>query len=79
MRKLHLLWDTHRASVFVWSAVLQVLYLRRGKSVCGCQDPGVPFTERKKCPNARPDRLHGTASNDPRDVFIVVVSRVELI
>ena len=69
LRKLHLPWNTDRATGFVWSLVLQVLYLRRGKSVCGCQSLGVPFTEDKICPKARLDRLHGTYEQGPKKCF----------
>ena len=69
MRKLHLPWNTDRAGVFAWSAVLQVLYLRRGKSVGGCQDPGVPFTEDKIRPKARLHRLHDTCEQGPKKCF----------
>jgi|ERR1700733_9530439 hypothetical protein len=69
LRKLHLRWNTHRALIFGWSAVWQVLYLRMRKSVCGGQDPGVPFAERKICPKARLDRLHGTCEQGPKRCF----------
>jgi hypothetical protein len=39
------------------------------KSVCGCRDPSVLFSERKKCPKARRDRLHGTCEQGPKRCF----------
>jgi hypothetical protein len=68
-RKLPLPWNTDRASGFAWSAVLQALCLRRGKSACACQHPDVPFAKHKICPTARLERLHGTCEQGSKKCF----------